>query len=390
MRPVQRLGGLVGVLLVAWQVQAQPLTYRFEERTITSPEVEVRSGPSLIPSYYPTSKLHHGDVVQVITNPPKPLPPGWLAIKPPPGSFSWVNAANVTLNGSNTGAVQVQDAPVLIGSALTNAPPSVRTFALERGTLLTILDKPLVASDGSRWLPIQPHVTEVRFVPADAVKPAGPVQTVASKAATAAAESPPLPAPGPSTGADVPDLQNPMLHQAEKAEKDGKLDEAMKLYDELAKQTTDGPLQLICLNRINAMKQRQSAPAAAGTGSPAAAAVDLSGRLIPTPANPPANQATAMYGNPSSPAASGPTLSPPAEQWSGPGRLLRAGFTLDGQPVYRLMNSQSQNLIYVTAQPGLPLDQYVNHMVNLYGTVSYRGEMVRANFLAARYVKLVP
>src|SRR5689334_13125487 len=66
--------------------------------TIQAAEVEVRSGPSLNPSYYPTSKLYRGDKVTVV----KEYDKDWLAIEPPaPGrdSFSWINAQAVKVNG---------------------------------------------------------------------------------------------------------------------------------------------------------------------------------------------------------------------------------------------------------------------------------------------------
>ena len=67
------------------------------EMVIVIPEVEVRSGPTL--EYYPTSKLYYGSKVIVLRESKQP---GWLAIKPPPGSFSWINAKFVKkkINGT--------------------------------------------------------------------------------------------------------------------------------------------------------------------------------------------------------------------------------------------------------------------------------------------------
>src|SRR5436190_12691240 len=58
------------------------------EMTIVVPEVEVRSSPTT--KYYATSKLRQGDRVLVLKDCKEQ--PGWLVIKPPPGSFSWVRA----------------------------------------------------------------------------------------------------------------------------------------------------------------------------------------------------------------------------------------------------------------------------------------------------------
>src|SRR5262245_4278467 len=50
-------------------------------------EAEVRCGPGNSPRLYPTNRLKKGDRVEVV----RELQDGWLAIKPPPGSFSWIN-----------------------------------------------------------------------------------------------------------------------------------------------------------------------------------------------------------------------------------------------------------------------------------------------------------
>ena len=54
---------------------------------------------------------------------------------------------------------------------------------------------------------------------------------------------------------------------------------------------------------------------------------------------------------------------------SGPGRLSRASFFIDGKQAYVL--TQGQLWIYVTALPGLNLEPYVNRTVNLYGLIAY-------------------
>ena len=58
--------------------------------TVATAEAEVRSGPSVDPKIYPTNKLHAGQQVEVLDQ-----KEDWVAIKPPPGSFSWINRAKV-------------------------------------------------------------------------------------------------------------------------------------------------------------------------------------------------------------------------------------------------------------------------------------------------------
>src|SRR5262245_34656253 len=106
MRPIYLIGGaaaacaLTGVLFWTRLAPAHtpsplppPAT---AVMTITVAEVEVRSGPSN--ELYPTSKLRFGDKVEVIRGSSEKHP-GWLAIKPPTGSFSWIQS---TLVGTRT------------------------------------------------------------------------------------------------------------------------------------------------------------------------------------------------------------------------------------------------------------------------------------------------
>jgi hypothetical protein len=341
-----------GVLAFAWTVRAASDVFVYEDRTITAAEVEVRSGPSMDPKFYPTSKLHQGDVVKVVKN--RPAQNGWIAIKPPRGSFSWINAVLVQVD-DHTGVVRAEDSPVLIGSALTNSPPSVRTTPLPRGATVVILDKPLVASDGSRWLPIEPHITEVRYIPASALE-GGPVHAVASKPAG------PVNAPASAGPESDPagDIKDPRFLQAQQAEREGRYADAEKLYQQLADQTTDPNVKLVCLNRLSHLRP---------TAGPQA---NLTGQIIPTPANQGATGAV-------NPAAAG--------QWSGPGWFRKAGFNLDGKQVYAFQDYRGQHLFYLMAEAGVSLDQYVNRNVNVYGKVGYRGDTVRANFMTVSHIQ---
>jgi hypothetical protein len=165
--------------VLAIPAQAQPFVY--EARTLIADEVEIRCGPSLSANYYATTKLRRGDVVEVATN--KQTEPGWLAIKPPKGSYSWIRAQLVRQDTPNGGTVVTDGSPVLAGSSMMDKAPSVRTAHLQRGAQVVVLGKPLVCSDGSRWLPIEPHLTEVRYIPVSAVSTTGALQTVAAKPA---------------------------------------------------------------------------------------------------------------------------------------------------------------------------------------------------------------
>jgi hypothetical protein len=349
MRRLRWLGGLFSFCVLAGAGRGAGLPPT-EEKMISAAEVDVRSGPSANPAFYPTIKLHRGDKVQLIKD--KSPQAGWLAIKPPPGSFSWVNARLVQKINDKTGSVLADDAPVLVGSALTNSPPSVRSpKPLARGTIVYLLDKPLRASDGSQWYPIEPNETEVRFIPASAVEAAAAVAAVTAK-----------------EPADVKDAD---FQEAEKAERERRFTDAARLYRQAMNGTTNQDEKVACANRLASLARTSpaSAPPRVALGQPH------------TPA--PTNQATSLYGTPSGGNA------PLQSQSSGPGYLFQSGFQVDGKPVYRLADRNMQHVLYIIPQPGLSLAPYVNRWVELYGPVTYRSETVRAYFMSASYIKVV-
>jgi hypothetical protein len=354
--------------------------------TIALP-VEVRSGPS--EKYYVTGKLLPGDKVEVVndkqvpwlaTRPPNP---GWLAIKPPPGSLSWINKRFLTLNGQY-GVVNGQaDVPIRIGSAIYDGRPDVEQVKLKPGSPVVVVGKEQTDADGV-WVPITPGPQEVRYIPADAIKAVAPVQTVSSP-------PPPLASPGaepaaaqspvtPPTYSAKP--ENPIWLQAEKAEKDGKLAEAENLYKQLAEEVkgNDHDLWIRCHNRIHFInEERKKAVAPAGHQSyPYATAQAPAANALP-------GRATSQYTYVREPA-----VPPPApasvtanaayataipERWTGPGRLMRTAFTIEGKQAFRL--ELGGQYVYVTAQPGINLESYVEKNVRVYGAMVYRtGERV--------------
>jgi len=76
-------------------------------------------------------------------------------------------------------------------------------------------------------------------------------------------------------------------------------------------------------------------------------------------------------------------------QWSGWGWLRRAPFFVDNKQAFALENSQGSLRLYVTAQPGVNLDSYVNRTVNLYGKMIYRGDL-KTNYMTACQLAPLP
>ena len=115
MRAAHLLCGVTTFLLAGQLASgAEPVPHGPYDATITAAEVDVRSGPGADVKYYATSKLRQGEKVQVL----REEDGGWLAIKPPPGSFSWINTRYIELVDQDRGGrVLADDVPVRMGSA---------------------------------------------------------------------------------------------------------------------------------------------------------------------------------------------------------------------------------------------------------------------------------
>jgi hypothetical protein len=363
---------------------AEPAPY-----VVISPEVEVRSGPSL--EYYLTSKLRRGDTVRVIREEAK----GWLAIEPPAGSFSWINAKDVERTTSGV-AVSMDGAPLRVGSRLRNEPPTVERVRLKVGTQLFVIGRGEVSSDGT-WLPVTPAPSEVRYIPAETVQISKAPPLIATSAS-------PVP-PAPSVSATI---ATPLLVQAESAERAGRLAEAQSLYAQLAQQTmaTDHELAVHYLNYSHTLGERQrmargdafqpssTAARPIPAGSPAVFAAAQSPRApaysqycyvqdccYPVKLIPPAVSAPQPTSQLPMPVAA------PTNQanWYGPGRLYRTAFTLDGKQAYGLEPAKGGVRLYLTAAADLPLDSLVEKTVYVYGPARYHGEL-RTYYVTASQV----
>ena len=89
--PIATITLLAWVFCVAAAARPPPAQTFPYKAFVAADDVYVRSGPG--ENYYPTDKLKTGDQVEVYRHDPG----GWLAIRPVPGSFSWVSARYLRL-----------------------------------------------------------------------------------------------------------------------------------------------------------------------------------------------------------------------------------------------------------------------------------------------------
>jgi hypothetical protein len=363
MRFAQVLGTLASMLLCAALASAQTTA-----AVVQQPDAEVRSGPSDASDYYATNRLRAGDRVEVVRQEPN----GWVAIKPPPGSFSWINKRFLLQVGKNTWTVQSEaDVDVLYGSTFHKDKPSVISARVARGTQVRSVGEVYVPADGGMWLPIEPPPTEVRYIRAASLA-----------AETVTAQNPPPPfGGGQSAGAGTqrwPDpsvplvpapaaaapTTNPRWAEAERLEKAGRIREAIDLYNQLGRDVanTDHELSMRCYNQASALQRGSGYAVETRLRPVAAGAAPGVTTFAPQACCAPCGQSDYVFR----------------------GLLREAHHSLDYKRTFVLLNSQGQLVAYVTPA-GADLEKQLNHVVEVSGAACYRGD-VRCNCVRASRV----
>jgi hypothetical protein len=392
MRTTLVLGGTLALLAAALPGAAQsppaplaapsPGNAAPTETTVIVPEATVHSGPG--DKFYATGKLRQGDRVLVLR--PSAKDANWLEIKPPPGSFSWVNSRFIKKSEQNPkiGLVAVSEGetvPVLQGSTVYGGEPNIESTKLERGALVIILeDTPnYAATAGASLVRIEATAAEVRYIPASCVDRSAVVQRAPGGGGPQTGSGGPGPAGGPGQGDEL-------------------MQQAQRLYAQaLADPRLDEPRRQQVLA---ALKQAQDIMRAAGTpgGTAAPQMPGNPNNVAAAPNSPPtrlvsqqgaSGQNTTLY-NAHPPAAPKPTLVPGQAQvkWSSWGTLRKAAFKDEsGRPMYVLTDAKGYPLLYAVPEPGKTLDPYVDKMVALYGSAVYRSdEYIRNEFMTVSFV----
>jgi hypothetical protein len=199
---------------------------------------------------------------------------------------------------------------------------------------------------------------------------------------------PPAAAPG-STPQAKPTVNHPLWTQAEAAERDGRFDEAEKLYFQLARVMNepggDHDVANLCYTRIHMIreKKRGGPTSSRGVDSPRGASsgvqpAALTASSTPTTRDDRDSRATllppvAERSPTPRPESTRPTTPPEqgdeGPRWSGPGTLQRTVLSLDGRQTYALETGPGAVRIYAVGDEGVDLSRYWKRKVDLYGTV---------------------
>jgi hypothetical protein len=392
MRGGRLLGGLVFLAALAGPARAQTVLYT---AVVLPREAEVRSGNSTSPELYATNRLRQGNVVEVMQD----MGDGWLAIRPPADSFSYVNTRFVKEHPDAKGVwvVYGDNVPVFMGSEVEDRKPTVRGASVQRGTQLRSKGQPRPDGD-DRWLPIVPPPQEVRYIRAEVVTRLVPGTTpgalpanVAAKLSTPTAPVQPVPAVvvpmvRPVSGGS----SDPRWQRAQQAEQAGRVAEAVQLYMQLGTEVLNEnhDLAMQAINHAEWLRTTYRLPP--GPPQPRAETGYAAG---PAPQQPPsvpaqltARTGPAGYPPPAPAAPQAPAASMP--RWTDPGYLREAESRVDGLPAYRLEDSAGRPRLYVVAGTGIDLRAYVGRPVRLYGPLTWRTE--RGSWLmTVSYVQLL-
>ncbi len=356
---------------------------------VTVPEVTLRAGPS--DKYPDTGTLPKGTRVVVHEE----AAGGWLGVQAP-GSISWVPTQFIDFNKEKpipqvvATQAEVAPAPGKIGLAQPLAESRLQT--LPPGTLLTVIGTS-VKFDNKTWYPVEPVLGDYRYVPVTAVQFEQAVNTdfVVRDTPPPAAEAPHSPqTPSPAAPASTsPAVNHPLWSQAAAAEREGRFEEAEKLYFQLARVMNepggDHDIANLCYTRIHLIREKKrgggqpGARSTSGSGNRDVVPVSAGARRTPSDGD---NRATLLppvaddrNGSRTDEKSAAPPT-PPAEpddggpRWTGPGVLLVAPVQLNGRETYVLESAPGTAArVYAVGAPGVDLRPYWKRKVDLYGTV---------------------
>jgi hypothetical protein len=337
-----------------------------EVRYVIADVAEVRALASTAPASYVTNRLRRGAAVEVV----EVLDNGWVKVRPPQGSFSYINARfleHVVQDLPNlVVTLDEKEVDVFIGSeVVANHRPTVSGVRLKRGAQVTSIGKPIEDADGA-WMPIEPPAGEVRYLPANVLSSAMPRPTPAVTLAGGPGEKPDGLRPSDAPSANVPPAPEELWARAARAEQQGQVAEAMRLYRLVWSQAARSNPNLAgqAYQRLVELQGRSAVHANAGPTA----------RLHPPVARP-AGQASSTFTVP--PARPGGAA---ATNWRAyRGRLQRAGRTDFPDMTHRLeVDNQGtwHPLAYLRPAPGVNLAALTEGgEVEVQGEVWYQGDL---------------
>ncbi len=155
--------GVIVALVAAWYADVASAEAPPYQSRILSAGAAVRSGPG--DAFYITDSLAEGQMVEVYREEPN----GWLAIRPPEESFSWIYGKNLEMLDGGLAKVNRDNVASKIGSRLSSKRNAVQ-IRLKKGEVVQIIDEDTI--DDQTWYKIAPPSGEFRWIHVNSIRPA--------------------------------------------------------------------------------------------------------------------------------------------------------------------------------------------------------------------------
>jgi len=136
------------------------------EARVTAARAQIRSGPG--ENFYPTDALPQGEIVEVYREDSR----GWLAIRPPQDSFSWVFGQHVELQHDGFAEIVKDGAASRIGSRMSDHRNAAQV-RLRKGEVVEVIGEDVIG--GETWYKVAPPAGEFRWILATNVEQLGPL-----------------------------------------------------------------------------------------------------------------------------------------------------------------------------------------------------------------------
>lgn len=334
-------------------------------------------------------------------------PEGWVTIAPPPGSFSFVEEADLEDLGDGTARILVRYASVRPGreNARMPGPPTV---TLRQGTIVKLLDRrPLVVRNRGavrNWVAISPPKNEVRFLrdetvtdveePEESSEPETRLKRLASNSKPVAdpeRESQPparelgpidpsffsakAPQADPKVSGDIASALAgiAMRHQSElrKPIEEWDLAPIESAYEQLAKKAIADEDRRAIGRRLAIVKHQRGA---------AEGAKQLAGLVNKSRSRD--SQIAAQKRS------SDLKSSEIAGDYDAAGLLQTSSRMVEGRRVYTLLGDDGRVVAFVSVPPGLSVREYLSHRVGVRGEGRF-DETLRARLILAKEIEIL-
>ena len=406
MRRSIALGFICGLWgITAWG--AEP-TFPYEA-TIAVDQVEVRCGPGW--DYYATQTLSRGARVEVYRHDPG----GWLAIRPPQGSFSWITARHLkATTDRGVSEVLFDGAVAWVGSMQTDPVQHKWQVRLNQGERVeTLGDKSLSVGPGfatETFVKVAPPAGEFRWIHAEqarakaadgqtlaATQPPPAVRSVGGPATGNGERSSEVnpaqravsktPAPSSDVAANLAALHVDLSLLVAQSIDDWDLASLRQRVEALSQRNLDDSQQhdvesisrrIAEFQTLQQRHQKALEPTADEDREVSKHGITVAPNLLPSGSASAGAEADALEVAP----ASGETQDSPfaAEGW-----LMPVHSTKRVAPPFALLDDDGRVQAYVTPAPGLNLRRYTKKYVGIVGEKAYVASL-RANHVSAQRV----